>query len=92
MKKIMSFFLSLAAVGVITFSAESQAAASPVAVSAQQVRVQIGQRRRHARFARTFTQTRVVRRGYGLYRETYRVTTFPNGRTTTMLIGRIRIR
>jgi hypothetical protein len=39
---------------------------------------------------RTYIQTRVVRRGHYLYRETYRIT-IHNGRTITRLISRTRI-
>ena len=92
MKKIMSFFLSLASVGIITFSAETKAAEPSPSITAPQVRIQIGPRRRHARIARSFTQTRVVRRWGGLYRETYLVRYSPYGGTRTRLISRVRIR
>jgi hypothetical protein len=36
-------------------------------------------------------QTRLVRRGYATYRETYRIRQFPNGETSTTLISRIRV-
>ena len=40
---------------------------------------------------RTVTRSRVVRYGRRLYRETYLVTYWPNGRTNTRLIGRQRV-
>jgi hypothetical protein len=40
---------------------------------------------------RTVTQSRVVRYGRRLYRETYLVTYWPNGRYDTRLISRTRI-
>lgn len=92
MKKLLSLILSLASVGIITLSAEAKAAASPTAIAAPQVRIQIGPRRRHARRVRVMTQTRIVHRGRQIYRETYRVVYLPNGLTRTRLISRIRIR
>ena len=50
------------------------------------------QRNRYNRRARIFYQTRYVRRGYRLYRNTYRVTYFPNGRVVTRLVSRVRVR
>ena len=46
-------------------------------------------RRGNQRTVRTIVRT--VRRGRALYRETYRVVTKRNGRTTTTLISRVRI-
>jgi hypothetical protein len=40
---------------------------------------------------RTVTRSRVVRYGRRLYRETYLVTYWPNGRTNTRLISRQRV-
>jgi hypothetical protein len=40
---------------------------------------------------RTVTQSRYVRYGRRLYRETYLVTYWPNGRTNTRLISRQRV-
>ena|SRR5829696_304346 len=40
---------------------------------------------------RSVTQSRVVRIGRRLYRETYLVTYWPNGRTNTRLISRQRV-
>jgi hypothetical protein len=50
------------------------------------------QRNRYNRRARTFFQTRYVRSGYRLYRNTYRVTYLPNGRIRTRLVSRARVR
>jgi hypothetical protein len=41
---------------------------------------------------RTYTTTRIVRRGWSTYRETIRVTRWPNGRTRSQVIRRVRIR
>ena len=47
--------------------------------------------RRYNRRQRSVRQSRVVRYGRRLYRETYLVTYWPNGRTNTRLISRTRI-
>jgi len=41
--------------------------------------------------SRSVTRSRVVRYSRGIYRETYLVTYWPNGRTNTRLISRYRI-
>jgi hypothetical protein len=61
-----------------------------------QVRVEIGQHRRWGDrygndYRRTYVQTRYVRRGWSTFRETYQITYFPNGRTQTTLIDRVRV-
>ena len=43
------------------------------------------------RRARTVTRSRIVRYGRRVYRETYAVTYYANGRTNTRLISRTRI-
>lgn len=91
MKKLLSFILSLASVGVIAWSTEAKAAALPTTITAPQVRIQIGPRRRHARRVRVMTQTRIVHRGRWIYRETYRVRYLPNGRILRTVIHRVRI-
>jgi hypothetical protein len=48
--------------------------------------------RRNNRRVYTTTQSRLVRYGRQLYRETYRITYLPNGRTRTRLISRVRVR
>ncbi|HEY8559138.1 MAG TPA: hypothetical protein VIL74_01960 [Pyrinomonadaceae bacterium] len=47
---------------------------------------------RSNRRVRTVTQTRIVRQGFRTFRETLRITYLPNGRTTTQVISRTRIR
>lgn len=44
------------------------------------------------RRTRTYITTRIVRRGWARYRETIRVTRWPNGRTRSRVIRRVRIR
>lgn len=47
--------------------------------------------RYNRRRARTVTRSRIVRYGRRVYRETYAVRYYPNGRTDTWLINRTRI-
>lgn len=91
MKRLLGLVLALAAITFVASSAE----ASPNAAAAGQVRIQIGQGRRHRPFRRfghrVVTQTRIVQRGRQRFRETYQITYAPNGRTTTRVISRVRI-
>lgn len=48
--------------------------------------------RRYNRRARTFYRSYYVRRGYRLYRYTYRITYLPNGRVIRRLVSRTRVR
>jgi hypothetical protein len=41
---------------------------------------------------RTETQTRTVRRGRAIFRETYEIRYLPNGRTVTRIVNRERVR
>lgn len=94
MKKLLVFTLSLASIGFIASSAEARTSglsASPAAnVMATRAAPQ-WQRRRNSR-VRVVTQTRIVRLGRRVYRETYQIRYLPNGRTQTRLISRVRIR
>ena len=56
-----------------------------------QIRIQLGGRQRNRR-TRVVTRTRIVRQGRWTYRETYRITYLPNGRTRTQVISRSRVR
>ena len=71
-------------------SAEAKTTAV-TAAAGPQIKVQIGGRQRNRRI-RTVTRTRIVRTGYGTFREVYRITYLPNGRTRTTVISRTRIR
>jgi hypothetical protein len=84
--KILTSILMLASFG--GFGTMIQASA---ATPTPQVRIRIGPQRRHYRDNRIVTQTRIVSRGRWRYRETYRVSYFPGGRTQTTLISRQRI-
>ena len=61
-------------------------------VSDPQVSISFGNQPRRRWRPRTYLRYRNVRIGYRLYRYTYRVTVYPNGRTRTQLISRVRIR
>lgn len=65
--------------------------AASAAIVAPQIRVRIGRQRRHNRRMRTVTTTRITRVGRMRYRETIRTTYWPNGRTTSRVISRVRI-
>lgn len=97
MKKLLGFVLALASIGFVA-SGEAKAAgasAAPAAgasaASAPQWRNR-NRRARNNRRVRVTTQTRLVRRGRRVYRETYQVRYLPNGRTQTRLISRVRVR
>jgi hypothetical protein len=49
-------------------------------------------RRINNRGVRITTQTRIVRQGFRTYRETIQVKRFPNGKVTTKVISRTRVR
>ena len=80
-------------------STQTADAATSAALGKPQIRIEVGQRRRYRRpvwargeqvgYSRTFT--RVVRRGWRSYQETYQVRYLPNGMTQTVLISRVRL-
>lgn len=92
MKKILA--LAIISVSSIFFASSVEAKSTNVntiaenSVTAPQVRVRVGRNRR----ARVVTQTRNVRRGRNLYRETYQTRYRANGAVTTRLISRVLIR
>jgi hypothetical protein len=99
MKKLLSVALLLGSVGFVATSAEAKPAspaASPTAYvaasAAPQWNGQWRNRRRWDRRARVTTQTRLVRVGRRVFRETYQVRYLPNGMTQTRLISRVRVR
>ena len=98
MKRFLGIALALISMGFVA-SAEAKTsdvshANSTVAANAasQWQRDRYGRRydRRYNR-RRSVTRSRVVRYGRRLYRETYLVTYWPNGRYDTRLISRTRI-
>jgi hypothetical protein len=101
MKKLLTLTLSLASLGFVASAAEAkttEAASSPataiVANMAAPQRQWEWNRRddRRNRRVRVVTQTRFVRLGRQVFRETYQVRYLPNGQTRTRLISRIRVR
>ena len=93
MKKVLILPVLLAA-SLFTFSGSAQAATgnsatSVVASNAQQTRVY---RNRNNRLVRTYTTTRLERRGNRVFRVTYQITQRPNGRTVSRVIRRVRVR
>ena len=97
MKKLLGMTLALASLGITGFASETKAAelsntsVTVEASAAPQWQRDRWGRRVYNRRARTVRQTRVVRLGRRLYRETYLVTYRPNGRTDTRLVSRVRI-
>jgi hypothetical protein len=108
MKKLLAFALALASFGFVASTAEAKAAGASASAgvisSANAPEPQWqnnGRRNRNRRnrrwnhrggVVRVTTQTRLVRFGRRLFRETYQVRILPNGRTQTTLISRVRVR
>ena len=90
----MKKFLALAILTISAAAFASSVEAKPISaasnLSAPQIRIQLGNRRNNRR--RVTTQTRTVRVGRHLFRETYRVVYRANGTTRTQLISRTQIR
>jgi hypothetical protein len=94
MKKILALSALIASVGFAGLPAEIKAAelSNPAANNVEaQTQVRIGQNRSRSRQVRTVTQTRTVRVGGRMYRETYQIRYLPNGRTQTRVISRVPI-
>jgi hypothetical protein len=91
MKKLLGIALTLASIGIAAPAAEAKTN-TPAASAAAATAAQWGNRGRWDRRPRVTTQTRLVRVGRRVYRETYQVRYFPNGRVQTRLISRVRIR
>lgn len=95
MKKIMALALTFASLGFVAAPAEAKAAGTSVSAAAASTAAPQwrNQRwRRNNRRVRTVTQSRLVRVGRRVYRETYQIRYFPNGGTQTRLISRVRVR
>ena len=99
MKRLLGLTLSLASIGFVASSAEAKAAEPSVSpattIAANAAEPQWRNRNRRGRYngrVRAVTQTRLVRRGRQVYRETYQVRYLPNGRIQTRLISRVRVR
>ena len=103
MKRVLGIAFALLTLGFVVpaeakTSETSQQSATVAANSAPQWQTdRYGRRydrrydRRYGRGTRTYTRSRLVRYGRRLYRETYVVRQFGNGRTDTRLISRTRV-
>ena len=91
MKKFIA--LAILAVSSIAFasSVEAKSVSTAANLSAPQINIQLGQNSRNNR-RRVVMQTRTVRVGRQVYRETYRIVYRANGTTRTQLVSRTRIR
>jgi hypothetical protein len=98
MKRLLGLVLSLTAIGFVATGTEAQAAESArqettvSANAAPQWRNNRVWNRRNNNRVRVTTQTRLVRFGRRVYRETYQIRYLPNGRTQTRLISRVQVR
>ena len=98
MKRVLGIALALSTLGFVPV-AQAKAAGvqqnSTITASSapQWQRDRYGRRydRRYNNRRRSVTRSRLVRYGRRLYRETYVVTYWPNGRTDTRLISRTRV-
>jgi hypothetical protein len=105
MKRLITLTLALASIGFFGLGSNLTTNTEAKALTPQ-VRIQIGPRRNRRwrdrdyenrgdrvgyGYGRTVVETRLVQRGWHTYRETYRVTYFPNGETQTTLISRMRV-
>ena len=99
MKKVLGIAFALLTLGFVVpaeaRTAETSHESATVGASAapQWQRDRYGRRydRRYDRRSRAVTRSRLVRYGRRLYRETYVVRAYPNGRTDTRLISRTRV-
>ena len=96
MKRILGIALAILSLGLVVPAASAaevsnQNSTLTVAANAapQWQRDRYGRRYNNRR--RSVTRSRLVRYGRRLYRETYVVTYWPNGRTDTRLISRTRV-
>jgi hypothetical protein len=96
MKKLLATLALGTSMAIIAPAAEAKTA-SATSVESPQIRVQIGRNTRYRdrnRWGRTrvTTTTRIVGYGRNRYRQTIRVTRYPNGRVVRQVISRERVR
>ena len=87
---LMALSALMAVVPVAEAAVPAKTERSIVRTHEPQVQIRIGRNRRF-RGGRSVTRTRIVRVGFRRYRETYRVTFLPGGRTRTTVVSRVRI-
>jgi hypothetical protein len=107
MKKLLALTLTLASLGIGASSAAAKATGSSNSMStvntanAAQPQWRNGDDRRRNRGrwddrnngrVRVTTQSRLVRYGRQVFRETYQIRYLPNGRSVARLISRVRVR
>ena len=97
MRKLLMSILLVASFGFVGLGTEAKANTA-AAVDTPQIRFELASekstlanRLAPSWLCRTYVQTRLVRRGYATYRETYRVRSFSNGETSMTLISRVRV-
>ena len=95
MKRILGIALALLTLGFVV-PAEAKTTEishenATVAASSAPQWQRYGNRRYDRRRARTVTRSRLVRYGRRLYRETYVVRYYSNGRVDTLLVSRTRV-
>ena len=96
MKRVLGLILALSSMGFVvsadakTTNASNEMGTIAASSAPQWQRNRRYNNRRYER-SRTVTRSRYVRVGRRLYRETYLVTVWPNGRTNTRLISRQRV-
>jgi len=104
MKKLLTVLVTLASFAFFVPRTES-GMTKAASLGKPQIRIELGQRRRHRNrdwrryenrgerigYGRVYTETRLVQRGWHTYRETYQIRTFGNGQTQTTLISRVRV-
>ena len=95
MKRVLGLILALSSMGfVVSADAKTANASNENSTIAASSAPQWQRNRRYDRRyerRRTVTRSRYVRYGRRLYRETYLVTYWSNGRTDTRLISRTRV-
>lgn len=90
MKKFLTLSLFL---GSMAFAVPAANAAAPASQPAAQQRNQrVTTVRKNRRGVRVVTRTHIVRQGFRTYRETIQTKYFPNGRSQTKVISRVRVR
>lgn len=97
MKRVLGIALALVSMGFVVSAEAKTVDVSHNSTVAASTAPQWGDRynrrydRRYNNRRRSVTRSRYVRYGRRLYRETYVVTYWPNGRTNTRLISRQRV-
>lgn len=93
MKKILSLTLLAASIGFASFDTQAKnIKVTPANNLSAEVSAQTYRQPRYNRRVRVVNRTRIVRRGYRVYRETLQYRYLPNGRVQVRLLSRVRIR